>query len=323
MTKDEQYYVQIPVPVPIPLKFVNVYLLKAEDGWRIIDTGLNTREGKETWNRAFSELGIQPEKDIVEIILTHYHPDHLGLAGWLHELTGAPVRMSEPGKKAALYIWDPAQPQAKETAEFFTRHGMPEHETRDIEQHMIDFMRFMTPLPPIKEIRNGEKLTLTVGEEHLPILTPGHCDGHFAFLGEKSGLFIGGDQLLQKISPNVSLWPNMDPNPLQSYITSLKELKELPIRKVFPGHGRIFTEAKERIDELLHHHDERLEEVLGYLKEGEQTAYEICRKLFSHRELDLHQLRFAMSEALAHLVYLEKENQIRREDDGTLVKFFI
>lgn len=314
ITYHDPSYISLSIPVPVPLKYVNVYLVKSPEGWKIVDTGMNTVEARETWQRAFAELNLTPG-DIKEIILTHYHPDHLGLAGWLHEITGAAVRISETGKRAAEYIWQPEQPQARETTEFFLTHGMPEEECKDIEDHMIDFMKYITTLPPLTPIRKGEKMMLAGDEVHIALDTPGHCDGHFSFIGEDSRMLIGGDQLLLKISPNVSLWPGMDPNPLQSYIDSLKELRELSISKVYPGHGPVFTEVNERIDELLHHHELRLEEIIGYLKEGgAQSAYQICRKLFSNRKLDLQQLRFAMSEALAHLVFLEKEQLVQRED---------
>ncbi len=315
--------ISLSIPVPVPLKFVNVYLLKSAEGWKIIDTGMNTQEAREVWQHAFAELKLAPT-DIKEIILTHYHPDHLGLAGWLHDITGATVRMSVAGKKAAEYIWQPGQPQARETTQFFLAHGMPQEECQAIEDHMIDFMKYITPLPPLTPIEKGGKMTLAGEEVHVALDTPGHCDGHFSFFGEDSRALIGGDQLLLKISPNVSLWPGMDPNPLQSYIDSLKELRDLSISKVFPGHGPVFSEVNERIDELLHHHDLRLQEIIGYLKEDSaQTAYQICRKLFRHRKLDLQQLRFAMSEALAHLIFLEKEQQLQREEKEGKIIFYL
>lgn len=319
MNTAKQEIIPLRIPVPIPLKYVNVYLCHASDGWRIIDTGLDTQEAREIWQQSLKQHNIAFQ-DIVEIIITHFHPDHIGLAGWLHEKTGAPVRISEVGKQTVPWLWSPEQPQASALHEFFIGYGMPAEQAQDLKQHMIDFMKYISPLPPLTAIKPGEALSLAGEEAFIAIDTPGHCDGHLAFLGEKTGRLIAGDQILMKISPNVSLWPNFDPHPLQSFITSLKELRQLPISQVFPGHGPIFTEVKQRIDQLLDHHEERLQEVYDIVKtNGATTAYRICMQLFSHRQLDLHQLRFAMAEGLAHLIYLEEQGSVERNADHLFV----
>lgn len=309
--------VQIPVPVPLALKNINVYLFRGSDGWRVIDTGLDTQQARELWMQAFAQLKINPQRDIAEIILTHYHPDHLGLAGWMQQLTEAPVRMSPVGIAAVDTMWKNFREQALLTNEFFANYGMPLEQTASIEQHMVNFMRYISPLPELTVLKDRDTIALNDGLFYTALDTPGHCDGHLAFYSEKTGDMIAGDQILLKISPNISLWPNFDPNPLQSYIRSLKELSTLDIRTVFPGHGRIFTTGTERVQELLLHHEERIEEIVGYFQQDEALdGYQVCMKLFGHRDLDLHQVRFAMSEALAHLVYMETQELLKRETDS-------
>jgi glyoxylase-like metal-dependent hydrolase (beta-lactamase superfamily II) len=94
----------IEIPIPVPLKFVNCYLTKTTAGWHLIDTGFNTDEAKAAWKNAFEILHIAP-KDVVEIVLSHFHPDHIGLAGWLQDYTKAPVRISQESKRLIQHLW--------------------------------------------------------------------------------------------------------------------------------------------------------------------------------------------------------------------------
>jgi glyoxylase-like metal-dependent hydrolase (beta-lactamase superfamily II) len=313
MVAQAESMIQVKIPIPIPLKTVNTYLCQTHDGWVIIDTGLDTPSARETWMNAFRENNIDFTNEVRQIVITHYHPDHIGLAGWLHQITGAEVLISSEGKRASEKVWLNHRQNAETISSFFMIHGMPLHDGNEIKTHMEDFMKYLSPLPDMSEIEEGYLLELK-GGTYRAIHTRGHCDGHFVFYDENFGFLIGGDQILDKISPNISLWPTFDPNPLQSFIDSLQALKPLPIHRIFPGHGPIITQAQMRIEQLLQHHHERLEEIVSYLKQdGNQTAYQICRKLFHSRQLDLHQLRFAMAETLAHLVFLEFEGKVKRD----------
>ncbi len=314
MVTKSQTIIRVEIPVPIPLKFVNCYLCKSSNGWVIIDTGMDTVKARQAWLDVFENNRIDYRKGIHKILITHYHPDHIGLAGWLEHLTGADVLISAEGKIAAQNVWSNYRQNSKRVSKFFLTHGMPPNEVDDIETHMNDFMKYISPLPHFTTIDVGEEIEITEGNKYSALNTPGHCDGHFVFYEKMSGILIGGDQILDKISPNISLWPDFDPNPLQSFIDSLIALKKLRIELVYPGHGPILTSAEPRIDQLLKHHEERLTEIVSYVILGYQNAYAICRKLFENRQLDLHQLRFAIAETLAHLVFLEEQGRLQRTE---------
>jgi glyoxylase-like metal-dependent hydrolase (beta-lactamase superfamily II) len=122
-----------------------------------------------------------------------------------------------------------------------------------------------------------------------------------------------GDHVMPHISPNVSYFPGIDEDPLHSFLSSLEELKKLPVKLAYPGHREPFTNWKERIDQLLHHHQQRLQWFLDFLVEP-CTAWQCCQRLFGN-QLSIHQLRFALSETLAHLIFLEKQGKIKRDGD--------
>jgi glyoxylase-like metal-dependent hydrolase (beta-lactamase superfamily II) len=141
------------------------------------------------------------------------------------------------------------------------------------------------------------------------VLTPGHSDGHACFYHEKNGLLLSGDHLLPKISSNISLWPHSHPNPLDNFLTSLRENHRLNVSLVLPAHGDCFSNVQQRVSELQEHHRERLELMKRIASRG-ATVYQVCREVFGDR-LSLHEIRFAMTETLAHLVYLEKRGELR------------
>ncbi|MFC4076096.1 MBL fold metallo-hydrolase [Salinithrix halophila] len=304
---------EVPLPLPFPLKIIKSYLVKGSQGYTLIDTGLHYDGALEAWEGARREIGFNwPE--VERIVLTHYHPDHYGLAGLLQQRTGAPVLISETDVGQARLFFDRDSEQPDEMGRFYEGHGLPREWAEKIPDHLRGFSQWVEPHPEPEFIRSGENIHL--GDQEYRILhTPGHADGHLSFYDPERRWLIGGDFLLPRITPNISLWPGCDPNPLRSYLTTLEQMKELPVERVFPSHGPVFDSYLERIEELERHHAERLTEMKDWVAGETLTATDVCFRIFGS-DLSIHNLRFALSETLAHLEYLRQQGDVRREKRG-------
>jgi glyoxylase-like metal-dependent hydrolase (beta-lactamase superfamily II) len=304
---------QVKVPLPFPLRWVNSYLIRGAGGFTLIDPGLHTQEAEQLWEAVLRERGIRFSA-IERIVLTHHHPDHYGMAGWFQQRAGVPVLLSEKGYEQAQLLWGTSQPMTEPLVRLFREHGMDENTCLQMVEHMNGFVPQVSPQPSVTFLREGEKIRL--GErEYTAIHTPGHALGHMCFYDEHEQILFCGDHVLPQISPNVSYMPDVEQNPLGSYIESLKEAAALPVRKAYPGHREPFAAYNERAAELIRHHEERLDEMLEHLRTP-QTAYAVCRAVFGDR-LTIHQLRFALAETIAHLVYLEAEGRAVRQSGDT------
>ncbi|NMO95265.1 MBL fold metallo-hydrolase [Paenibacillus lemnae] len=294
--------IQIKIPLDNPLRWVNSYLLRDGDEVTLIDPGPRTPAAEQEWLAAFRVLGLQPA-DISLILLTHHHPDHYGLSGWLQQQSGAPVRMSERAELEAQLMWGSGSSMDEDLPSFFESHGMPAVWLEQLPGHLNIFIPQVTPAPKVTHQHDGEQLDMG-GRSWQVIQTAGHAPGHLSLYHEGSGDLICGDAVLPQISPNVSLLPGSDAAPLRLYLEGLRRLQTLQVRAAYPGHRHPFTHFRERIQALLEHHEERLNTTAGLLASaGPMTAFEVCTALFGGK-LGIHQLRFAMCEALAHLAEL-------------------
>lgn len=301
---------QIKIPLPFPLKYVFSYAIKGVDGWTIIDTGLHTKETELVWEGFLKERDCS-WNDIKRIILTHYHPDHLGAAGWLQQKTNATVYISNVDFEAALLFWYQSEDMGETMRDFYHLHGMPQEISTQMIFHLQEFNTWVSPKPNVSYLSDGEMIK--IGDLlYKAILTPGHSDGHLCFYQPEHKILFVGDHILPKITPNISLWPKgTDRNPLKHFIESLNKIKNLDIQIAYPSHKSVLSDVHQRIDELLNHHKERLDQITQWIGE-KTTAYQICEQMFG-RNLSVHQLRFAMAETLAHLVYLEEIGNIKPE----------
>jgi glyoxylase-like metal-dependent hydrolase (beta-lactamase superfamily II) len=302
----------VPIPIPIPLKYVNCYLCQGPSGWTLIDTGFHDALAEEAWPRALADLGIRAQ-DIDQIIVTHYHPDHIGAAGWLQQLTGAPAYMHDVELGQVEIFWNEMADMGCALRDFFAAEGMPADLAEGIRQHHHHQFDNIQPMPELKPLRTGEKIRIGAGLYEV-IWTPGHSDGLAIFFDEASGILLANDMILQKITPNVSLWPKCRENPLDDYLRSLARVEALGAKLALPGHRGVITDVAGRAAEIRRHHAERLdrmERACASLKGA--TAWEVCEQVFQTSTLTLHQIRFAMSETLAHLVYMEKQGRLLKK----------
>lgn len=300
------------MPLPFQLDHINLWLLEDGPGWTLIDTGFNNEATRGLWERLFTTvMGGRP---ITRVVATHFHPDHVGLAGWLvpHFDAAFHTTLTEwlYGRMLTLEPDEVSRPQVER---FYRHAGLPEEMITAVINRPNGYRTAVVPLPPaLDRLYDGDVLTIG-GHRWRVVVGRGHAPEQACLLDEERGLFIAGDQILPKISPNVSVWPHEpDSDPLTGYLESLRAFKALPADAlVLPSHGHPFTGLHGRIDDLADHHRQRIEETLVACT-APATAYEVMRGMFT-RALDVHQTRFAVGEAIAHLNHLVRRGLLARE----------
>lgn len=309
---------QVRVPVPYPLQYVNAYLIEGDNGWTVVDPGIHSPEAVALWEDIWSKLGSR-YRDVERIVLTHHHPDHYGLSGYFQEKSGAPVFLSEWGQRQADMMWGAERPAVSSTYRLFLQYGMDRELADAMIPHMEGFVSLVSPRPEIAVIRSGDRLRL--GDALFEAVeTGGHAAGHMSFYGIESGEMFCGDAVLPRISPNIGYTPNVEEDPLSEFIAGLKLLGGFRVERAYPGHRDSFEGFSKRCGELAVHHEKRLAQMLDRVREAPCTAYECCAGLFGTR-LTVHQMRFAMSETLAHLIHLELKGAVRREEHNGVFRF--
>lgn len=306
--------------LPFALDHINLWLLEDTDGWTIIDTGFALDAVKACWEKILAELAATPQGGrIARIVVTHFHPDHLGLAAWLQEKTGAAVHMTQGEYLTAHAVWNeigghgnlPLQAQLR-------THGLDEERCIALGHRTSSYNRGVPALPTSYR-RLFDTDEFVVGRHRWQVRVGfGHSPEHAALYCAELGVLISGDMLLPKISTNIgvlAVTPMADS--LADYLDSIERYRELPAETlVLPSHGLPFYGMHDRVDAQHAHHDERLR-ALEESCASPRSAAELLPMLFS-RELDTHQTMFAMGEAIAHLNRLERAGRIVRiqGDDG-------
>ena len=291
------------IDLPFRLNHVNCFMAENEQGWTVIDAGLNNDDTRALWKRKLDG------KKVTDLLVTHYHPDHFGYAGGLQEKTGAKVWMTEIDAQAGMTSW--ADPFLESIPDNYRASGIPEEQSMQMTKNTEEFKPLVSPLPQIGEYMAEGDLVQIGRFEYRVIFTPGHSDGMICFYNEEQKTLFSADHILPKITPNISYWFHGNADPLASYLDSLKKVRELDAEFVIPSHGKPFYNANQRIDELLAHHDERLDETLETINKP-LSIFRACENLFQ-RPLTVHEMRFAVGETLAHLENLRHKQECTRE----------
>ena len=315
----------INMPLPFALDHINLWLLRdnylGQEGWTMVDCGSAKDPVKELWEEVFkNELDGLP---VTRVIVTHMHPDHVGLAGWLCEKLNVPLFISMTdyyvSKLWASMPAGGAGTGGEVAVRHFARHGLVDADSQEkIRQRATYYPGLVSP-PPSSFHRLLDGASLTIGKHNWELISGyGHAPEHIALYCPSLKVLISGDMLLPRISTNVSVFDHEpEANPLPLYLDSIKKFERLDADTlILPSHGRPFKGLHERIQQQFEHHDERLAELLEACDEP-VTVTEVVPKMFK-RQLDLHQLTFAMGEALAHLHALYFAGKVNRElgEDG-------
>ncbi len=327
--------------LPFALNHINLWLLRdvqdGVQGWSIVDCGISNDATRAHWEQLFAtELQGLP---VLRVIVTHMHPDHMGLAHWLCD------RWSTRERACRLWIsstdWNAARVACQadgafggdSAARFFALHGLTDPQALAQVQGRNNYYASMVPQVPAEYRRLMDGMVLTInGLPWRCIVGYGHAPEHMALFcpdlrgvgqaagdetGEQpkrgGGVLISGDMVLPRISTNVSVI-NLEPeaSPLPLFLNSIAKMKDLPANTlVLPSHGKPFTGLHARIDQLLQHHQERYADVLAACKQQPGSAFEMLPVLFK-RSLDLHQTTFAMGESIAHLHGLLETGRMRK-----------
>lgn len=292
--------------LPFALDHINLWLLKDGDGWVVVDTGVDDPPTRAAWEQVLAG------KRVTRLICTHFHPDHMGLAGWLAQEHGVDLTATlgewSFGRMLTLEV---GEDYAANQVEHYRRAGLDDDLLEGVRGRVGSYRSRVAPLPPfISTIRDGSRLNIG-GLEWQVVVGRGHAPEHACLWCAEAGVLISGDQILPRISPIVGVWPQQpDDDPLGAFLDSLEKLKTLPADAlVLPSHGLPFRGLHIRADDLLAHHAQRLDRLRAAPVPA--TALELSRALF-RRELDPQQMGFAVGETLSHANHLVVRGEWRR-----------
>lgn len=305
---DDIYIIRM--TMPFPLKENNCFLAESDDGWVILDTGVNLQSNKDLLKLAMDEIGIT-FKQLSAVYLTHYHHDHTGLTGWLQQQKAdLPVYLPQPD----LLTWE----RYINTDTYLERAwpacklaGWPRGYTEELAENINQINVMLEPYARFSPLFAGEQLSLG-GHQYKAIAVPGHSAGHFVFHSPETNFLFSGDNVVDHTILHLTDWPhgNLE-NPCDTHLAALQNLKNLNINTVLPGHGSVFYNLFDKIDLINRHHQKRKAAVFDALQ-APMNAWELTERLFPPHEF-IHIRRLVMAETLAYLDSLVNEGLVEQD----------
>jgi glyoxylase-like metal-dependent hydrolase (beta-lactamase superfamily II) len=305
------------LPLPFELESVNVFLVALESGYLLIDCGMHTAPAFETLRAALEERHIQWH-DIRRIVLTHMHPDHMGMASRLLELTGAELAMHQ-AEAEHLNLVTAGNRRIPWLQEAYRHSGVPQSLEITMEEHFEAIRGNFHPLHPSRLFAGGEKLDTALGPLEI-VWTSGHSPGHICLYSRERKLLFSGDQILQKITPNIAWHPNRDM--LAEFLESLQTLASLDVDIILPSHGEPFSGHRAWIAATTSHHLERCEEMVTLLGTSPLTAHQMAGEMWRRRLSPINH-HFAIFEVLAHLEYLKRQGKVHHRDQNGALEWHV
>jgi len=304
------------MPLPMALDHINLYLLEDSDGWWIIDTGMKVGPTQTLWEKIFAnELDGKPVKAVLS---THFHPDHIGMAGWLCDHWRVPFYMTQTEYLSGLSFSRMGKDDYGWTSEqHMHRSGYSAEQITQSKENFGGFGSIIHPMPnAFRRLCDGDRLSIN-GNSWRIIVGRGHSPEHACLYSESLNILISGDQVIPRITSNISVMGSEpEANPLRDWLHSLEHLlEELPADSlVLPAHNAPFTGLHRRLRYLIEHHEDHLLALEEACLERGQSAVELLPVLFK-RKLDKHSLGLAVGECIAHLNYLLYRGQVERSLD--------
>ena len=315
-------FVWLRMPLPMALNHINLWLIRDDAAWVIVDTGIDTRRSREVWRQTFDgPMGGDPAS---HVIATHLHPDHIGCAGWLVDEFRVDLWMTrDEYLLCRILAADTGKPAPDEGIRFYRAAGFTTEQLEIYRKNFGMFGRYVHPLPEAyKRMADGDRIVF--GASHWEIIVGrGHSPEHACLYDPDRNLLIGGDQLLPTISPNVSVWPT-EPlaNPLKDWFVTLDKFQSrLPEDVlVLPAHGKPFRGAHVRIDSLRREHEDRLAEMLDLCAEPRRVV-DLFETIYRSAINDGNRI-MATGEAVAHLNFLCQSGDMQVQEDADHVSWY-
>lgn len=299
---------RVTMPLPMRPGHVHCYLLPVDDGFMVVDTGLGLPDARERWAAELAQL----DAPVVTLFITHFHPDHLGAAADVRDLTGARVFQGRVDAAQARLVWE-SEDWSRALADWFHLHGVPATVTDELIEQGSLYKPFIRTISDAEVLGDGDSLH---GWE--VVAAPGHADGQLTLI--KDGVLVAADHLLAPITPTVGLWPASRPDPLGDYLDALERTIELEPTISYGGHGDPIADPVERARELIAHHHDRLDVAAAALGQEPRTGYGVSYPLFGD-DLPPHVRRFAVAETLSHLERLVRVGRAERHENVASVSY--
>jgi glyoxylase-like metal-dependent hydrolase (beta-lactamase superfamily II) len=305
------------------LTHINVYLVEgdSEHGALLVDTGWDTDDTFDSLKRALAD------RPVGQIVCTHSHIDHYGLANRLRQYCNARVYLHEL-ERNIIQSRTNLDEEFREVDLSLQAHGTPPEELSQFHTASPPISHFFAPTQPDVTLHGDE--TITTGYFNFQVLwTPGHAPGHICLYEPDKKILLSGDHILPTITPHVGLHLQSSDNPLGDYLASLNKLKELEVEIVLPGHEHPFTDFRSRIEAIIQHHKFRDAQILGALNSKSKTAYQIAHEItwvddvngVSLDKLDHFNQRMAILETISHLEAMRANQQVDSFSQNDIIHY--
>ena len=318
------YRLRLPLPGN-PLGDVNAFALVCEDGVRLVDSGWDDEQVYESLAGQLESLGASIA-DVREVLVTHIHPDHFGLAKRIASEAGARILMHHLDARHVLSRYHNADGVVRQMQDWLVRSGVPASELDAMARSSLQMLQRVGDRQPDVELVGGE--VLEWGDRSLEVVwTPGHSEGLICLWDAEAGIVFSTDHVLEKITPHVGLHVESQGDPLGDYLNSLRRIAELPARTVLPGHGPAFNNLTQRALAIIGHHRQRMDEMKAVIAGQPSTPYEVARAIpwmgsaEGWERLGSLSRRMAVTETAAHLALLAREAEVVAIDEGGQLRY--
>lgn len=316
---------QLKIPLPDKqLDTLNAYVIKSEDGAMLIDTGWNTDQAYEALQSQLAEIDLSIS-DLKFVVITHFHPDHIGLIDRLNKDSQAVFIQHTAEHKLVQQRSHESKNNLSEMESWLEQNGMPPQLNTEMNDLTASIFKLGNNGANYQLVNGGEKVTF--GRFNFEIVwTPGHSPGMICLYDSEHALLFSADHVLAHTTPNISLFNGEGGNPLGDYLDSLNRVAALPVKLTLPAHGNLILDLPARVKEMIAHHEARLQEMLRVMDGKSINAYQLAAAVswsIDWQEMPPFHRRFALTETLAHLELLRIRGQLLRNNSNGIFEYQI